>query len=215
VENQSILHDKKVVNTMRKVSKLGIYLPGIFLILAIIVVFTAPKKNPQQMQAQLRRLTPIVTPTPTKAISINLRGPFVCQYTSSTATISASIKNKQVAADFVEATQESHFIVRDNCIYQWGTARQIGAKECGLGTAIDTLDFLSNMGILDFGSLLEMMPNSHDMDNMQKQLANKADSSDMQKFLETCVKKEPNQSVFTIPTDRVFVEPTTPPTPKQ
>ena len=211
MENQSILHDKKVVNTMRKVSKLGVYLPSILLIIAVILVFTAPRKDPKVQALKMAALTPTITPTPTIKININLKGPFTCNYTSATATVSAAIKNKQIAADFIEATQESHFIVRDDCVYIWDTKKPFGSKQCGLGTAIETVDFLSSMGLLDFGSILGMIP-SNLQEGSQKDLA--SNSSGIQKFLETCVKKEPATNVFTVPTDRVFIEPTAAPTPK-
>lgn len=191
---------------MRKVSKLGIYLPTIILVIALVIAFTAPKKDMKKLALQEASvLTPTSIPTPTISIKINLnlRGPFVCQYEAKTSTISASIKNKQIAADFVEATQSSHFIVRDGCLYSWNSQEFAGSKQCGMGTAIDTIDFLSSMGLLDFGSIMSMVPASM-ANGTQADMAK--NTTGIQKFLETCEKHDTKADAFTLPLDRSFVE---------
>lgn len=194
---------------MRKVSKLGVYLPSLLLIIALIIVFTAPKKEAKTTPQILVQLTPTVTPTPAIKINLNLKGPFTCDYEVKGATISAFIKNKQIAADFVEASQESHFIYSKDCLYQWNTVNPNGSKQCGLSTAIDTVDMLSSFGLLDFGSILGMVPTN--LDGAQKEMSKNTEG--IQKFLSTCVKKEPAKDTFTIPVDRVFLEQTVAPTP--
>jgi hypothetical protein len=209
VEKESILHDKKVVNTMRKVSKLGVYLPSLLLIIALIIVFTAPKKDAKTTPQVLVQLTPTVTPSPAIKININLKGPFTCEYVTNTATVSAYIKNKQIVADFVEASQESHFLYKSDCLYQWNSLKPNGIKQCGLSTAVDTVDMLSSFGLLDFGSILGMVPTN--LDGAQKEMTK--NTSGIQKFMETCVKKEPPVEKFNVPVDRIFLEPTVGPTP--
>lgn len=189
---------------MRKVSKLGVYLPSIFLVIAIIIVFTTPKKDIKKAPNIMVQLTPSATPSPAIKINLNLKGPFTCEYETKTSTISAYIKNKQIAADFVEASQESHFVYKSDCLYQWNTLNPNGSKQCGLSTAIDTVDMLSSFGLLDFGSILGMVPT--ELDGAQKEMTKNTDG--IQKFLQTCVKKEPAVDTFNLPVDRVFLEPT-------
>lgn len=196
---------------MRKVSKLGVYLPSILLIIVVVFVFTAPRKEKKQIAEQeLVQLTPTSVPTPTVHITIDLKGPYTCNYNTKSATVSAMIKNKQIAADFIEATQESHFILNGDCMYSWSSNEINGTKQCGLSPFVSALDLMSSFGIFDFGSIMSMAPPAG-MEGVQNKMSSSAQG--VQDFLSTCKKIEPDPNAFTVPQNRQYIVPSGAPTP--
>ena len=130
------MEDNSLDSVFHIASRLIIIFPIIIVIIALILKFN---------QSPSIKSTPQLTPTPVlppKAgfagqakqnnAPISLAGPLVCNFSSSTATISGYIKDKKIFASILEKNKTNYFLVRDDCLYIWEKNIYSGSKKCGI-----------------------------------------------------------------------------------
>ncbi|NTU73429.1 hypothetical protein HGB07_04645 [Candidatus Roizmanbacteria bacterium] len=128
------MRDQAFHSLMYKVSRLLIFLPVVFIGVALVAKssWTTSKTVTVALTP-----TPIITftPTPTvpEAISIDLKGPVQCQYTETDATMSASLKDSQVLFNIQGYGKDASLLLKGDCVYKWEAQTTEGIKTCGVG----------------------------------------------------------------------------------
>jgi hypothetical protein len=195
------LHHPKVVNTMKSVSKLVLFAPLVILAVGFYMYYTEPAKPVERVPSIAGSTSPTPTRGPAKkTVKLNLDGPFVCEGVYEGASVSARIKNKQVAATMSQATMSANLVLNGDCVYMWQSVNPgQGQKMCGVGQYVGILGMMSSWGVLDIGSILSSLPFTKNSGLASAEAA-------FSEISESCVDAPVEDASFVIPADIVFTE---------
>lgn len=187
---------------MTAISKATIIIPLVVLMVGTIFVFKnkiADQKTLITNQEQVTLPTSISTPKPTSQseIKLDLKGPYVCDYSSPSATISAKIKDKNISVKKADGKTTSNYLLKGDCLYMWDNNIS-GKIMCGMSQYITMFDTLSGMGIMNIGNILKNLPQIGNAKNLSLQ------ETDVNELFKTCRKEEIKNSVFEIPKQVTF-----------
>lgn len=163
------------------------YISRSTIILPIIIVVIALALSPNaKIKDQFIVPTPsITTPSTTPATnSINLKGPFVCNFSYKDSQIEAEIENKKIYAKVVDANEGlSNYLLAGDCLYSWQANTKRGTKTCGLSPLISLFELTGSFSSLP-------LP---------------IDKTQVNKFIQSCkTTKIKDKEVFNIPKNVVF-----------
>lgn len=178
-------------------SKLTIIIPLIIIIIALLIKFNQSRTSVLS-DLQLR---PTITLLPTKQLvsnSINLQGPFICQYKDKDIQANVSIKNKNIYAKILRNSKYENILINNDCYYRWEENKYTGEKICGISTIMSIVDTLINNNLLDINNLNE--------NSMLKNLTNltASDGAQINAIIKSCIKKPVDNNIFNIPQKILF-----------
>lgn len=130
---------------------------------------------------------------------LNLKGPTVCSYKTTSLSISAWIKDKNVLAQWSEKNKNNSYLLKGDCLYTWENSTS-GTKYCGISQYVSLFESFSSFGLSNITSLVGSLP---------KFSGNKSlpvSESVIQDALKTCKKQDFELKVFTIPKSVIFKE---------
>ncbi len=161
-------------------TKIIIFIPIVVVITALIMRFNQNKNN--SVETLLPSPTIIFTPSPTpKKTTIDLKGPYICNFEIDEATISAYIKNKEIFLNKKEKNNQENYLYKDGCLYQWQSNKYSGEKICGLNFYIDFFEKFSQIPSF-------ILPNI-----------------DFNSYFNKCKKEEiKNEKIFNLPVNVLF-----------
>lgn len=158
-------------------------------VIGLIMRFNQNKPKTQLLTSN-NKLT-IITPTTTSAMQLNLKGPFVCNFSSKEVTISGYIKDMNAFGQIKKGLKTTNILLRDDCVYFWEETSIVGQKFCGLKPYIS---MIGNNGSL-MGNLLS------------NQSIFPVKGMDTQSIVQSCKKKEiQDENVFKVPGNISFQE---------
>lgn len=168
-------------------SRIFIVIPIVILVAGLIIRF-----NQNKPQGLSYKTNQIVSPTKkinTSVINLNLKGPFICNFSSKEATISGYIKNSKVYAQIKKQKETTNIILNDDCIYVWMEKSFDGQKFCGLKQYISMIG--NNSALLsNLLSNQSMFPKK---------------TIDIQSVVNSCRKEEiQDERVFELPKNVLF-----------
>lgn len=181
-------------------------LSRIIIIFSIIVLITGliTKFNQNKPQDESYKMNNQSTITPkqqeqikvgTIAAELNLKGPFVCQFSSPEATVSGYIKNKAVSAQIQNMTQTINVLLNGDCIYFWQKNSVTGEKLCGLNPYLAMIGTLPLANLIGNNQVTSLLGNFGQNQSISPIKLNSALS-----ILNTCKKEEiPDDDVFLVP----------------
>lgn len=136
----------------------------------------------------------------TAAAQLNLKGPFVCRFSSPEATVSASVKDNNAYAQIKKPSITNNILLKGDCIYYWKNASTQGEKLCGLSPYISIFGNIPLANLLENNQLLSLFGNLG-----KNQSIFPIDIKKIPSILNSCKKDEvKNEEVFRVPTNRVF-----------
>ncbi len=197
---------ENVHNFFHSVSRVIIVLPIIIIILALIFKPEAPKSASQVPVAQNNIITsPTIslkipmTPVPTvhKTV-IDINGPVVCTFNQPSGySGTLYIKNKMIYADAKDTQLKKTIsaIFKEDCAYKWEKGTLIGSKLCGLNKYMSVLEMLSNVGVLNVESIIEIVADY---------TGQPYDSNMAQTTVIDCKKNSISDTTFVVPTTIQF-----------
>lgn len=172
---------------MTAISKATIIIPLVVLMVGTGFAFKnkmVPKQNSSVESSPIKASS--------HSIKIDLKGPLVCDYSSASVAISASIKDKKILIKKTDKNLVYNYLVNGDCLYSWSN-NVSGQKTCGLGQYMSTFETLSNMGLMDFNNVLGGLSQFEATKNLVSQKA------DIEGLVKTCRKEEISDSIFDIP----------------
>ncbi len=92
----------------------------------------------------------------TSAAELNLKGPFVCDFSSPEATVSAFVKDNNAFGQIKEQSKVSFILLKDDCVYFWNTISFKGKKFCGLSPYISMVGQMPLANLLGNNQLLSL-----------------------------------------------------------
>jgi hypothetical protein len=201
--------DEKTIRRMRKISRFVIIAPVVILILGILTslynryqVSQAQHLQQQYISiSQALSLTPNPTTVKPKSIKLDLKGPFICQYSENQASLSAFIKNREVAFVSRNATDSSYLVVTGDCVYRWTNSNPKGVKVCEMKTYLDLVEAMAGFGLLSVDKAIETFSGMSDLPLATNEAL-------ITQFANSCKKQEIVGQPFTIPQTVTFTEET-------
>ncbi len=179
-------------------SRILVIIPIVILIFGLIVKLNQNK--PQNLSYPEKQiLSPTIIPNTTiSTIDLNLKGPFICNFSSKEASISGYIKDSKLYGQIKKQTETTNIILNDDCIYFWKELFFTGEKLCGLKPYISMIGNLSLIHLIEnnsslFGGFL----------SYQSFIPVKA--VDIQSLVHSCKQKEiKNGKIFELPKNILF-----------
>ncbi len=150
------------------VSRVIIIVPIAVVIIGLILKF---QQNPV-ISPQTISISPTVVPSPVPtavSVQIDLTGPWVCQFSSPDATVSAFIKNKQIAVKIQSNKQTNNIVLNGDCLYHYLQGAYSGEKTCGIGTYLNLLDNNMLKSIVPQGIPFDMGSLKKSLDSCRKE----------------------------------------------
>lgn len=176
----------------RILSRVIIVFAVITLIAGFIMRFSQNKPKTQSAAIDEKPVSTI--PISTSAAELNLNGPFVCNFSSKEASISAFVKDKNVYAQIKESSKASTILLNGDCLYFWKNFSTDGEKICGLSP------YLLLIGNMPLGNLLKN-------NKMLSSFGKLSQSDKIPAIFDTCKKQEiQDGKMFTIPKNILFKE---------
>ncbi|KKP29277.1 MAG: hypothetical protein UR15_C0018G0003 [Parcubacteria group bacterium GW2011_GWA2_31_28] len=203
------MSQKQIDNFFHAISRLVIIFPIITVILVLILKFnqqTSILKNSSVKQnQQSTKINQSLKAKKQEKISkiFNLKGPLVCNFSSTSATISAQILDNNIRATIKKSSSTVSAIMKGDCLYYWDEKNYLGEKICGLSTYLSLINsgFLGNLSdnkLLD-NALPQFLPGN------KSQSTNS--TADIRKVMNTCVDKEIKDArIFEVPKGIKFSE---------
>lgn len=181
-----------MVIVLALIIKIGHVRDSLFLPQKILVA--QPTVSP--LRDELKKM-PVVQPASQEA-TFDLNGPWVCAYSFSGGSLSASIKNKNAIAHFVSSGKTDNFLLNGDCGYMWESGLYSGQKICGISSYLSIFDALSRFKMVDVGTLFQYLPQLGIKNGMGLQEA------DLKNFSASCKKQEIGETSFEIPKNVLF-----------
>ncbi len=179
-------------------SKLTIIIP-----LVIIVVVLLIKINQKNKAFFLPQDTKKVTPTlinmeASSGAKFNLTGPLTCHSNTSSASISAYIKNKNIFVKKDSEGKAENYLVTGDCFYHWDKDKFIGEKTCGLSSLLPFADLLTNLNLVSLDSLMKFFP------QIEGDSTISSNEAYITNLVKSCQKQEVDDRIFIVPANVLF-----------
>lgn len=202
---------KKQPDIFSYIAKSTIVIPIVIVILAVIIKFT-PSKEIKIKQTQVvptmntKKQTDNLFNSDNKQISVkestppialDLKGPWVCDYDSKEATISAFIKDKKIYANYKSEGEQKIFLVNGDCAYSWAKGKLTGEKYCNIEQYMGIIEVLQSMNLFNIGQIFDYLPKLNSDENVSG-IANNLNN--------ICQKKTVSDIQFVIPKNIKFKE---------
>lgn len=183
-------------------------LSRIIVVFAIVVLITGLvirfNQNKPTIQSFITNLKPtIVIPSEksitetisTSAAELNLKGPFVCNYSSPGVIVSAFVKDNNAYGKLEQQTKTTFFLLKRDCIYSWTKSSTEGEKLCGLSPYISIFGQMPIANLLGNSQLLSLAGGFGINQSM------------IPSIFDTCKKQEmKDEVVFKLPVKVIFKE---------
>lgn len=173
----------------------------IILIIGLIIRFNQNKPTIQSFITNQKPTIAIpseksITETiSTSAAELNLKGPFVCNFSSPGATVSAFVKDNNAYGQFKEQSKTSSILLKGDCIYSWANSSIEGEKLCGLFPYISIFGQTPLVNLLGNNQVLSLVGRFG------------LNQSMIPSILDSCKKEEiKDESVFNLPKNVIFKE---------
>ena len=187
MKNDSLYH---IFDTL---SRVIIVFSVIVFIIGLIMRFNQSVTKKQTVKPTIVLPTKIQEKISTQVAELNLKGPFVCEFSSKEATASGYIKDNKVYGRIQKQMTINHILLNDDCFYTWESISSAGEKICGLKP------YLFMIGNLPLSSLLGNIGTLHMKSDMVLSILN------------SCKKGEvKNEKVFDVPKGVKFIQSTRP-----
>ncbi len=177
-------------------SRIFIVIPIVILIVGLFIRFNQNSQKNQSYIASKKTLpsaAPALTNKTTKLTNaeINLKGPFVCQFSSKEATVSGYIKDNKAYGKIEKQSETTNVLLNDDCLYIWERVSYAGEKICGLKPYISMIGSLPLATVLGKSSII---PIKTDM---------------ISSILNSCKKEEVrDEKIFEVPKGVKFIQST-------
>ncbi len=180
------------------ISRFVIVVPIIVVVAAIFIKFGSPDYKSYSVS--------LPTPTAKLAVSsantnikIDLKGPFICKFSSKDATISAFIKDKKISTKFVEKNLAQNYLLKDDCLYIWNEGSFSGEKTCGLTNYVNLAESLISSNLLDINTIFNYLNKFGETPSLMK------NPVDLKNLLNSCKKEEiTDVKIFELPNNVLF-----------
>lgn len=122
------------------VSKLVIVIPIFLIISGIFLKFSQlNKKTSIKIIPTPKNI--FISPTPIRReLNLDLKGPFVCEFSNNQSTISAFIKDKKIFVRKINYSEVDNFLLNNDCVYFWKEGKFTGEKYCGVSSYLSILE---------------------------------------------------------------------------
>lgn len=134
------------------------------------------------------------------AAALNLKGPFVCDFSSPEVKINAYVKDNNAYGQIKEQSKVSFILLKDDCVYFWNTTSFKGKKLCGLSP------YISMIGQLPLANLLGNSQITSLLGSLGKnQAALPINMEKIPSILNSCKKEEiKDKRLFSLPANVLF-----------
>lgn len=195
------MQDDTVYDIFHFLSRIIVLFTIIVLIIGLIIRFNQNKPNIQSFVTnQKPTVTTPMEQSSTQTISssaaeLNLKGPFVCDFSSPEATISAFVKDNNAYGQLKEQTKTTSILLKGDCIYFWKNLSSEGEKVCGLSPYLTIFGQMPIVNLLGNNQMLSLIGGSG------------INQSVIPSILNSCKKEEiKDAGVFNLPMNVIFKE---------
>jgi len=180
-------------------SKVIIFIPIVVVIIGLIYRFNQPQNvNPKTQNQNLNPKSNQAQDNNKSKITIDLKGPLVCNGKIDDLTVSAFIKDKKIKAVFDQKNIKNNILLNGDCYYYWLTGQYTGEKVCGLSAIVGLVETMINFGGFNLDLVTSQLLN-FGID--QKIATNEAKITEL---IQNCQKKNIDDKVFELPNNILF-----------
>ncbi len=179
-------------NVFGFLSKLTIVIP--LIVIAVVLLIKISGWNKAKTVAP----TLIKKKEASSEAKFNLNGPLICYTNTSSASISAYIKNKNIFVKTDNKEKVENYLLAGDCFYHWSKEKFIGEKTCGFSSLLPFADLLTNLNLVSLDSLIKFIPQNEAVNIISSNEAN------ITKLVKSCQKHEVDDKVFIVPADVLF-----------
>lgn len=182
------------------ISKVVILIPVLIILLALIVK-RGDKNQVSLKMAQFDPSPTIVEPTdiPDDKVYVDLEGPSTCVMKNKEYKVTAQIKNSHIAATIEGANQTKNYILTDDCLYIWARNERSGIKKCDMAKVMPMVKGLAQLHLLTINDTIAALSRVGLQGNT---------FATMKWDKPVCQKTEVKDTVFNIPGNVAFIDPT-------
>jgi hypothetical protein len=199
-------HHSPVSRILHTLSQAVIIIPVIVIILALVVKedkgasqnLSELEQRAQLLAALTTTPAPLVTPQGMNQKSIDLKGPYICNYVDGDTSFKAQIKNEQIYAEIIDKNDTTYFLLKGDCIHKWVKSGKEGEKICEVSQFITLFETLAEYGVLDTNNIMGAFP--------ELKPSSGVTPPSLKTFSQTCKKEEVKDAVFAVPTTITFKE---------
>lgn len=195
------MQNDSIYNIFHILSRIIAVFAIIILIIGLIIRFNQNKPTIQSFITNQKPTIEIpseksITETiSTSAAELNLKGPFICNFSSPGATVSAFVKDNNAYGKLEQQTKTTLILLKGDCIYSWASSSIEGEKLCGLSPYISIFGKMPIANLLGNSQLLSLVGGFGINQSM------------IPSILNSCKKEEiNNERVFNLPKNVVFKE---------
>lgn len=187
---------------MYKISKAVIIFPIAIVIISLFLRFTTP---PSKKVVGKNIITPTITKEEVDSLmnilekkdvdsdELDLKGPWICDFSSKGASISASIKDKKIFVKTERENLTSNLLISGDCYYEWQKDMFEGKKTCGISSFISIFETMTNFGLISYDAIFPYISQLAVGDSIS------TDEADIKRMTDSCEKQVVDDIVFEIP----------------
>ena len=182
------------------ISKAVILFP-IILILFALVAKSGDRNQVSLRMAQFGPTPKVIEPTdiPDDKVYVDLEGPSTCVMKNKDYTVTAQIKKSHISATMAGANQTKKYVLTDDCLYIWTLKERNGIKKCEMSKVMPMVKGLAQLHLLTINDIIAAL----------SKVGLQGNSFSMMKWdRPVCKKTDVKDSVFSVPANITFIDPT-------
>ena len=192
---------------MYNISKGVIIFPIAIVIISLFFKFTAPpSKNvvgknvitPTISKEEVDSLMDILEKKDVDSDKLDLEGPWICDFSSEDASISAYIKDKEIYVKTKRENLADNLLISGDCYYEWQEGILEGKKTCGISSFISIFETMTNFGLISYDAIFPYISQLAVGDSIS------TDEADIKRMTDSCEKQVVEDIVFEIPNNINF-----------
>ncbi len=182
------------------ISKSVVLIPILIIIFALVAK-TGDRNQVSLKMAQFGPTVKVIQPTdvPDDKVYVDLEGPSTCVMKNSDYTVTVQIKKSQISAKMVGLKQTKQYILTEDCLFIWTLNEKNGIKKCDMSKVIPMVQGLADLHLLTINDMISALSKIG--------LQGSAFSS-MKWDKPVCMKNEVSDTVFNVPSNIRFIDPT-------
>lgn len=195
------MHEPSLIeNNLPHIARAVIIIPIIILILGVYVKIAGIQSKTTDMAPTPTPEEVVVQPSQ-KKISIDLKGPYICEPSSKDSRIKAYIMDENVAVVNTTKKTTTYFTLKGDCLSIWKKGLYTGERACGMKPYIALTNNMSRFGLVGTDSLVKMLGGIGGSSNTDQLI----DPQKLKAALDSCQKKDIKDiKVFDIPQNIIF-----------
>ncbi len=195
---------------MQSISRIVIAIPLMLVVFALALRFGGfiqPAKQAVQsiitptiaLGNTFRRTAEAQEPSTSPSIEFDLQKEYSCELKDPQNQYQIFIRRGDVRANIITVDQNTHLLLKNECLFTWSDTTKKGTRLCDLGPYIKAVSGMSKLGLFSFDSMLQSLFTKSGIKFPQK-------TENMTQLMNLCREESVAENVVALPEDVEFVQ---------